>query len=502
MTLSSTQLQLTDYLTQIRNLSCQKPLPQITHTTIAKLLSVSPTCISYLLKKERNSPKPLKNFILKYPTEFAKWPKEESTIKRILSISDALYFLGIPEKIALPKLLPLKEKVQPKINVKNKSVSIANTANEPLLLPPNIVKVKPMMSLKLHETKVVKQPKFRKVQRFTAPLAISYRGHQSIKDGQGMLFDHMRLQDLTKIPTCTLVPENTNIANDATKYFKKALKEHSAALLFGEKDENLITYPSNVQECANLGLLIIPGRVRAIEDEPIRLAHEYKIIRGALNRGQPILGICAGSWRLFEQLFSWTKSPETMAKPSDALSKWHIVNRTLIDVQDHCYNSGMIRLGNNGVKAVNNVQIHDIIIKEGSLLSVSMSMSSGNAPKIQTVNSVHWKAVNKDKMPENVEISAEARKCPSIAIKTRQGSKMMPQEETAEAFENMHGAPLLGIQWHPEGYDINMPHAKLIQYMALAGNAYAAKRLVLKELDDRKFKDLYGTCSSKQNFKR
>src|SRR5215207_2665136 len=98
MTLSSSQLQLTDYLTQIKSLSEQKSLPAITHKTIAKLLSVSPNCISYLFKRERNSPKPLKNFILKYPTEYAKWPKEEATIKRILSISDALYFLGIPEK--------------------------------------------------------------------------------------------------------------------------------------------------------------------------------------------------------------------------------------------------------------------------------------------------------------------------------------------------------------------------------------------------------------------
>lgn len=347
-------------------------------------------------------------------------------------------------------------------------------------LPKKTVKVKPLLEVaKLGEQKIINKPDNEFLSNVIyEPLVISYRGHESSKDGEGMLFDHMRLQDLTKFPTRTLVPENTSVVRNATEVFKNALKVHPSRLLFGERDENLITYPENVQECANLGLLIIPGRAKAVENEPIRLAHEYNIIRGALNRGQPILGICAGSWRLYEQLYMWTKSPNKMNVNAVDLSSWHNLNNTLIDVKDHSYNGGMIRLDANGVQSSYNVQIHDITIKQNSMLNIAMNIFG-----TETVNSVHWKAVNKDKLPGNVQICAEAMKCPTIHVNTRQGVKMNPQEGIAEAFENVHGVPLLGVQWHPEAYSINTSHAKLINYMVLAGNAYAAKRQMLRDLE-------------------
>ena len=51
-------------------------------------------------------------------------------------------------------------------------------------------------------------------------------------------------------------------------------------------------------------------------------------------------------------------------------------------------------------------------------------------------------------------------------------------------FESNMGAPILGIQWHPEGYngDGAPVHKNLLNYMRLAGDAYAAKRNMLKEL--------------------
>lgn len=468
MTISLAQQQLTNYLTQIWSFSNQSPIPKITYKLIADKLAVSPPCISKLLAEKENTPKPLKNFKLKYLEEFEKWPEGKKTIERSLSIFDAMYFLGISEK-------PIRQNtLRPTIEVKQKRL-VPTPMEIEAVKKPVLIKTpatRPLLQIAHNPTK-----KFTRAHAPIAPLAVSYRGHESIKDGQGMLFDHMRFQDLTKFQTRTLMPENAFIKRDATKFFKQALENHPATLLYGEKDENLITYPSNVRECANLGLLIIPGRVKKMEDEPIRLKHEYEIIRGALNRGQPILGICAGSWRLYEQLYIWSRYPESLTADPAALSRWH-QGKTIIEVKDHCYNGGMIRLGVDGVQAVCNVQIHNILIKENSLLSKSMTIF-GN----REVNSVHWKAVNKDNRPENVEICAEAMKCPTISIHTRLRDKMTPQEGIAEAFETVHGTPLLGIQWHPEGYGIQTSHAKLIQYMALAGSAYAVKRQMLRELN-------------------
>lgn len=509
MNVTYRQSQLRDYLTQILELSGKKRLPKITQGLVATQLSMSGAGVSVFLHKEQNSPKILKNFIKKYPIEFDRWPKKKKTIERVLLVSDAMYFLGIPVKVAVPKPLNLKIENKREIipsaskkteEVKNAQDQTKSAGKKPLAA--QAVKVEAaIQSKKLEKTKLdeqiptEKQPKTDpkpikksiKAKIVKAPIAISYRGHQSIKDGQGMLFDHMRLQDLAKFPTRTLVPETENILHDATKFFKSALKNHCAALLFGKEDKNSTIYPSNVQDCADLGLLVIPGRARAIEDEPIRLAHEYKVIREALNRGQPIIGICAGSWRLYEQLYTWTKFPKKLRESAVDLSKWHKKIGTLTDVTDHSY-SRMICLDVNGVKASYNVQIHNIFINKASLLEASMKTpySLKNADRTQTVNSVHWKAVNKDKLPKNIVISAKAIKCSDIHKKTRQGDKMKPQKDIAEAFENVHGAPLLGIQWHPEGYDVNTPHANLIKYMVLAGNAYAAKRKMLIELKSTK----------------
>jgi len=124
------------------------------------------------------------------------------------------------------------------------------------------------------------------------PIAISYRGHLSDKDAGGMLFDHIRFQSITDYPTHALLPEETNLQDTITKLFISALRNHPASLPYGIQNIDMIKHPPFTQSSADLGLLIIPGRVHKIENEPVRLKHEYQVIREALNRGQPLLGIC------------------------------------------------------------------------------------------------------------------------------------------------------------------------------------------------------------------
>ncbi len=511
------QEQLRDYLTQILGFPNRNGVSKVNQGTMATLLSVSQAGISIFLKKDQNSIKLLRNFKAKYATEFSKWPQGKKTIGRVLVVADVRYFLNPTVKVVVPKPIIVKREViktekdkdvksptkVAKRSVEKEAIKVDKASRPRKLGKAQFDELEPTRKPLILKTKPSKKSTALKVAKATrvtpAPIAISYRGHQSLNDGKGMLFDHMRVQDLTKFPTCTFVPKDSKVAAKAEKYFKEALKDHSASLFFGKKNGDISKYPPNVQGCADFGLLIIPGRVHKIENEPIRLAHEYEIIRGALNRGQPILGICAGTWRLYEQLYVWTKMPSQLNKSPEKLSAWHIDKETLIDVKDHNCNNGMIRLDVNGVQASYNVQIHDILIRKASLLKAAMKGNTylkgdgvykKNVDSTQTVNSVHWKAVNEDRLPKNVVVSAEAMQCPDIEIKARTGLQMKPQEEIAEAFENVFGAPVMGIQWHPEGYNIKSSHANVIKYMAEAGSAYAAKRKMLKELLDKSTIDI------------
>lgn len=55
-----------------------------------------------------------------------------------------------------------------------------------------------------------------------------------------------------------------------------------------------------------------------------------------------------------------------------------------------------------------------------------------------------------------------------------------------ESFESLLGAPIIGVQWHPEGYDSNKDssHSNLLRYMALAGQAYAGKRTIIQQIQE------------------
>jgi gamma-glutamyl-gamma-aminobutyrate hydrolase PuuD len=506
--------QLYDYFSQLINLSEQDGLPKINQTKIVELLGGLASTMSRFMNGKLKKPKVmLNNFIDKYPSEFKCWPQGKNTIERVLAAADARFFLNLPQQQLMPPRLPLPV---PTLQVQLRPLlptiygtnyphlfTAASTQPSPMafavfpapLSPHAIgpfdlrhtadtqVRYTPPRQINQGANKVL-SPLQRLCRRQIVQVAISisYRGHESDKDGKGMLFDHMRIQDATKFPTQLLLPTDHAVAAVVKKLFLQELNSHTAQLLVGQLNDKGRREPAYTFECCAAGLLLIPGRVHKVEDEAIRLAHEYKIIRQALNRGQPILGICAGVWRIFEQCFIWTKAPDWMNKTPSTLLSWHQTHATLINVHDHAYCGGMIRLSKNGVQASYNKDIHDVEVAPGSMLGIAFKSRNGLLVNRLPVNSVHWKAVNPNQLPDNIAISAVAKMNPNIAINMRKPERLMvPDKDTAEAFESVFGAPIMGIQWHPEGYESATPHGQLLRYMAQAGSAYAAKRKMLVE---------------------
>ena len=307
-----------------------------------------------------------------------------------------------------------------------------------------------------------------------AAILIPYRDDGA---GKGAFYDHHTLQKLTNHPT----------VSDATEVQQNALKTHadtlSFKLSFGEKaTETAKPLPGRSREVQEkAGLLVIPGRIRVNENDATRTQIEKKVIQNAINRGQPIIALCAGCWQL-----------------------WDSYGGKTVNVSDHCYGGGMVRLDDKG-RVTHNVQLHDILVQKNSLLADAMGFKTATLPKDQDafkllVNSVHWKAPDQSLIPPALTVCATTKRDPKVTVFTRQSMPMLPQEDTAEAFESTFGAPVLGVQWHPEAYNSDdkalhknrknphfLPekHIALLCYMAKAGDAYQAKCRMLAELKNK-----------------
>lgn len=307
-----------------------------------------------------------------------------------------------------------------------------------------------------------------------ASILVSYR--MEGKDlGKGAFYDHYTLQHHTKHPTVALLCANQEIRFDHLSSY--ALNQPNQLPI-----QAIPKHTSNYQN--GNGLLFIPGMTRdSYNKNPnthsIRITFEKTVIQDALNRGRPILAVCAGSWTLWETL-SGNYEDST------------------VKVNDHNYGGAMARISPHGYMTHNKL-IHDVIIQENSLLQKSMNFPSDSHTQI-SVNSVHWRAPSGKVVPPNFRVSAQSAEDSELqTIKTRRSTIMTPEPNTVEAYESIAGAPVLGIQWHPEAFDWDskspseQPHQKCLLFMAKAGDAFAAKQRTLKELkktlDDRFVED-------------
>lgn len=382
--------QVHDYLTQVFAFSNTEGLPRITQSRVASILEVAQSTISRFLSRPKSGVVK-SHFAEKFPHEVELWPKDGEKINRFLTHLDVRVFLGLP--------LPLP-------------------VNPPL---PRVPRPRPAD---------------------VAPIVIGYRGHESAKDGAGMLYDHMTIQQRTGHPTRVSYAQDPDIAYLAGDQFRAALGNHPSNLPHGGQ-------PPAIDEAHAGGLLVIPGRVRKKEYEPLRKAHEEDIINEALRRGQPIVAICAGSWRV-----------------------WEACGGDTMEVEDHSYGGGMLRLDRvAGTRVTHNKAIHGLELETDAMITTIL----GDEAPTQ-VNSVHWRAVDPATTPERLRVVGWSTDDPSIVVKTRQSILMQPQVHTPEAFESTHGAPIMAFQWHVEGGD-----SPALHFMALAGDAYLAKQRVLEE---------------------
>lgn len=293
-------------------------------------------------------------------------------------------------------------------------------------------------------------------------ILISYR-QEGKPLGKGAFYDHYTIQRHTHFPTSVV---HANIPTISLHHLVSYIQAQTQNLPYSQVNEEIQRpLPAELTQYQDGGLLVIPGMTRDSSDKPDqfhlqRMTFETEIIKDAINRGRPIVALCAGSWKL-----------------------WQTVGGQLVPVTDHNYGGGMPRIQPSG-KIGYNVHIHDIIIEADSLLQKSMTKKGRAVPVRLEVNSIHWNAPSSQNLPTNFQIAARAVRDPNRVLNTRQGTRMMPEEGTVEAFESKFGAPIIGYVWHPEANDwddATNPHHRTLLYMAKAGNAFQARQNLNKE---------------------
>lgn len=299
-----------------------------------------------------------------------------------------------------------------------------------------------------------------------APICIPVRGESDDKDAKGTFYDHFVIQSATGHLTKAVSISELNQACEALISYTR--DDVSFVLPYGLGSRKLPVFTNNIE---NEGLLVIAGRMRAKEFDDVRAKTEMRLIREALRRGQPILGICAGAWRVWHVLRQLELDPN-FSTP---------VPEGTVDVVDHGA-PRMMSLSMQTQTVGYNIQMHGVEVLPGTLLFSLMNKPQGPL----AVNSVHWKAVDAAMSPESVKISARSVAIDLPERRHRCGSVIHPETNTIEAFETQFGSIVMGVQWHLEAYDPkndeSVPHMNILRWMALAGDAYAQKRRVLKQL--------------------
>lgn len=178
-----------------------------------------------------------------------------------------------------------------------------------------------------------------------------------------------------------------------------------------------------------------------------RDAFEAKIIEVAMNRGIPILAVCAGSWRLIESYGGQVRelSPTEIGTHHNSANVWschHLVN--VLSKQEA---PGLV---------TSIAHAHGLDIGK-------------DRRQLQGVNSTHW-AVTDVQHSVIQEGENKGRIDPTKATFTKrqtghgQTSDSLDPSQllkpvafekgtyTVEAFESSFGVPIVGTQWHPESF--------------------------------------------------
>ncbi|WP_434041512.1 gamma-glutamyl-gamma-aminobutyrate hydrolase family protein [Sorangium cellulosum] len=232
------------------------------------------------------------------------------------------------------------------------------------------------------------------------------------------------------------------------------------------------------------GLLFIPGGNYGLETEKPtpdpthrprgdamtrqghRAEHERELLRRARLTGRPVLAVCGGSWRLLEAFGGTTRRVETHTHQTR--------------IMPYLTTTGQIaRVASE----------HPVTILPDTMLSKVFRSKRGDVPGI--VNTAHWAVAEEPRRGVIAREDTEPvpQPVPPLAVSARAPSSTPPymgrdtKERdwgSVEGFETTHGAPMMGIQWHPEAYNPDDLHAEanrnILNWMAKAGDAYEARR--------------------------
>jgi gamma-glutamyl-gamma-aminobutyrate hydrolase PuuD len=253
-----------------------------------------------------------------------------------------------------------------------------------------------------------------------------------------------------------------------------------------------------LSDLADMDLLVIPGGPHAnatqipVIDEPVankpeggtatyadqRARSELDLIERARTLGMPILALCGGSWRLIENYGGATvelaaldengKLLTTSGNPNDTARKRHAGNMQNVATQFK----------------------HETEIWPDSLLQNATGFKPSKTEPTMWVNSVHWAVARTQRM--GVRDGLARQPYPVVPNNMLMMSARDPSAlQTSEAVESRHGAPVIGVQWHPE-YQLPRPGGQnplsraanlaLLQWMIRAGRAYRAHRDGIKAL--------------------
>lgn len=270
--------------------------------------------------------------------------------------------------------------------------------------------------------------------------------------------------------------------------------------------------PANLNrgELKDMDLLVIPGGPHANATQiPVagqavdnkaqgntavyadaRAKSELDLIEQARTLGMPILALCGGSWRLVQNYGGSTVELAAVGADGKLL------------IQGSNPGARSQHAGN-----MNNVETefkHPLTIKPGSLLenATGRTQKPGAKPQLpMQVNSVHWAAVRTQVMGARPGLPPQPFEVvPNNML--RMSAKDPSTLGTSEAVESQHGAPVIGVQWHPE-YQLPVKGGKqdasrranlhLMQWMIKAGRAYRAHRDAMAEM--LKLKTFGGTAT-------
>ena len=277
-------------------------------------------------------------------------------------------------------------------------------------------------------------------------------------EGKGTHHDHYTLQKNASTRTCILKPSGLS-----TEPFNIYMKQVTHHLPF---EIDVKTIDEETPSSREFGLLFIPGASKQSYDHKDfqkRKDYQTSLIKKARLEGRPILAICGGCWQL-----------------------WQEFEGRLKVVKDHNYRGGMMRIKETTGKVGHNKQIHRIRFLSKNLMISRVMTKNSEDTTLQSVNSVHWLAPSEEKIPKFLEVSALSVADETLAPKVvhQDETRLLNPEECIEAFESKYGAPIIGIQWHPEAYYKNTKDISIVDYMIQAGKTYLIKKNLLDELKD------------------